>query len=116
VKFTAKKRPARIEAGCRTEAEETVFFVKDNGVGFDMRSYDRLFAAFQRLHSQAEFKGTGIGLPIVQRIIRLHGGRVWAKGEKGKGAVFYFSLPNGARIWLRGLASGSVGRGCSAPA
>jgi signal transduction histidine kinase len=92
-KYSSRKDPARIEFGCRDEGEMTVFFIKDNGAGFDSAYVDRLFRPFQRLHSQADFPGTGIGLATVQRIIARHGGRVWATGTVDQGAEFSFTLP-----------------------
>jgi light-regulated signal transduction histidine kinase (bacteriophytochrome) len=90
-KFTANQPAARVEFGLGA-ADEPTFFVRDNGVGFDMAYADKLFKPFQRLHRQEEFSGTGIGLASVQRIIARLGGRVWAEGHPGEGAVFYFTL------------------------
>lgn len=95
VKFTRKRTGARIEVGAEVAQGETVYFVKDNGVGFDMEQADKLFGVFQRLHGEEEYEGTGIGLAIVHRIIRRHGGHVWAEGQVGRGASFYFTLPEG---------------------
>jgi PAS domain S-box-containing protein len=94
VKFTSARAEAKIEIGCAPSADnETVIFIRDNGAGFNPKYTMKLFGVFQRLHTQAEFAGTGIGLANVQRIINRHGGRAWAEGVVGVGATFYFSIP-----------------------
>jgi two-component system sensor kinase len=88
VKFTRSRETAVIEVGGRTESKEDIYYVKNNGVGFDERYADKLFGVFQRLHGGEEFEGTGVSLSIVKRIIQRQGGRVWAEGKVGEGATF----------------------------
>ncbi len=93
VKYSRKKDDPQIEVGCYETDSTIVYYVKDNGAGFDMKFAAKLFGVFVRLHNRSEFEGTGVGLAIVNRIISKHGGKVWANGQVGEGAVFYFSLP-----------------------
>jgi light-regulated signal transduction histidine kinase (bacteriophytochrome) len=92
-KFTSKHPTSTIEFGHMVRDGQKIFFVRDDGDGFDMAFAGKLFTAFQRMHTSAEFEGTGIGLTTVRRIINRHGGQVWAEAEKGKGATFYFIIP-----------------------
>jgi light-regulated signal transduction histidine kinase (bacteriophytochrome) len=97
VKFTRPRACAQIEIGASRENDEYVFWVRDNGVGFDNVRADKLFGVFQRLHTSAEFEGTGIGLASVRRIVARHNGRSWAESAPGKGTAVYFSLPATAK-------------------
>jgi light-regulated signal transduction histidine kinase (bacteriophytochrome) len=93
IKYTRTRPRAKIEIGAKNVGRETICFVRDNGVGFDMNYADKLFGVFQRFHPSSEFEGTGIGLSIVRRIIHQHGGRTWAEGKANGGATLYFSIP-----------------------
>jgi len=93
VKFTGKKDSALIEIAGNTNGAENTYFVRDNGAGFDMDYAEKLFGVFQRLHRAEDFEGTGVGLALTERIVRRHGGKVWAESEIGQGATFYFTLP-----------------------
>jgi two-component system, sensor histidine kinase and response regulator len=94
IKYSGKKDEPVIKIGCTRNGDNITYYVKDNGAGFNMDYVNKLFGVFQRLHAMNEFEGTGIGLAIVKRIIDKHGGRAWCEGEEGKGATFYFSLPD----------------------
>jgi light-regulated signal transduction histidine kinase (bacteriophytochrome) len=93
VKYTARKEEALIEIGAKEKAGVVVYYIKDNGVGFDMNYADKLFSPFQRLHSRSEFEGTGIGLATAERIIAKHNGKIWVEAKPDEGACFYFELP-----------------------
>jgi light-regulated signal transduction histidine kinase (bacteriophytochrome) len=92
IKYTRNKQEAVVEIGSEESEDNLIYYIRDNGAGFDMRYYDKLFGVFQRLHSDKEFEGTGVGLAIVQRIISKHGGKIWAEAKPNEGATFFFSL------------------------
>ena len=93
VKYSSKNESPVITIKSAKKNGEVVYSVADNGVGFDMKYAHKLFGVFQRLHDEADFEGTGVGLALVQRIVNKHGGKIWAKGKEGEGATFYFSMP-----------------------
>jgi two-component system sensor histidine kinase/response regulator len=92
LKFSAHSSDARVEIGARKDGGEIVYYVADNGIGFDTRYADKLFGMFERLHAQLDYPGTGVGLAIVKRLIERQGGRVWAESRPGAGSTFYFTL------------------------
>jgi signal transduction histidine kinase len=115
-KYSGKKTAARIEVGATGSNGRRAYFVRDNGAGFDMADAEKLFGVFQRLHSAQEFEGTGVGLATVYRIIRRHGGQIWADAEVGQGATFLFTLEGGTASWRRQAElPAQDGRGVPAP-
>jgi len=105
VKFTRPRTQAVIEVGQTNEDGKQVIFVRDNGVGFNVKYADKLFGVFQRLHRQEDFEGTGVGLATVQRILQKHGGRIWAEAELGQGATFYFTIGASDQIETKSKAT-----------
>ena len=97
IKFTRPKETGIIEIACMVKENQNIYYVKDNGIGFNMQYASKLFGVFQRHHTVDEFEGTGVGLAIVQRIIHRHGGQVWAEGKVNEGTTFYFTLPRGEK-------------------
>ena len=93
IKYSSKKLKPAIEIGSTNEDKRTIYYVKDNGAGFDMRYSNKLFGVFQRLHRQDVFEGTGLGLALAKRIVTKHGGEIWAESALNEGATFYFSIP-----------------------
>jgi len=94
LKFTRLEKNPRIIVGCKQKGQKNIYYIQDNGVGFDMQYAGKLFGVFQRLHGEEEFEGTGVGLAIVQRVIQRHGGEIWAQAQEQVGATFFFTLSN----------------------